>query len=204
VNVMLIILFFGFFTGQFLTFKAFSIFVAAAFILITFAILDKMRVAGIKPKTQDLLVAGSAVLLILIFVSLVMTVYSGESPSDFEMTDYTLEFFVVILAFIVTFLTVVMGRLMGDHISHGWYFLAVLWHTLVDALAVYGIQTWNVYMVEGIIVLFGVCSLGIVFALRKGRQKPKEEVESETKPPLTVPSKEDEITSEKLENSRYE
>ena len=34
-------------------------------------------------------------------------------------------FFVVILAFIVTFLTVVMGRLMGDHISHGWYFLAV-------------------------------------------------------------------------------
>ena len=86
----------------------------------------------------------------------------------------------------------------------GWYFLAVLWHTLVDALAVYGIQTWNVYTVEGIIVLFGVCSLGIVFALRKGRQKPKEEVESETKPPLTVPSKEDEITSEKLENSRYE
>lgn len=86
----------------------------------------------------------------------------------------------------------------------GWYFMAVLWHTLVDAFAVYGIQTWNVYIVEGIIVMFGVCSLGIVLALRKGQQKPEEEVESKSEPLLTVPVKEDEITPEKLERSRYE
>jgi uncharacterized membrane protein YhfC len=86
----------------------------------------------------------------------------------------------------------------------GWYILAVLWHTLVDAFAVYGIQTWNVYMVEGIIVLFGICSVGIIFALRKGQRKPEEEAESRSEPLLTTSVKEDEITSEKLENSRYE
>lgn len=125
VNVMLVILFFGFITSQFLSFKVFSVFVAVAFILIAYAILDKMKSSGVKPQMSDLLVAGSAILLILIFISLVMTVYSGEGPGDFRMMDYVLEFFVVILAFSVTFLTVVMGRLMGEHISLGWYFLAV-------------------------------------------------------------------------------
>jgi uncharacterized membrane protein YhfC len=86
----------------------------------------------------------------------------------------------------------------------GWYILAVLWHTLVDAFAVYGIQTWNVYIVEGIIVLFGACSLGIVFALRKHDQKP-EEAKVEPKPPPLLPIEPvEEITSEKLERSRYE
>jgi len=85
-----------------------------------------------------------------------------------------------------------------------WYILAILWHTLVDAFAVYGIQTWSVYLVEGIIVLFGVCSVGIVFALRRDQQKPEEKTEKETKPPTPHPVEEEEITSEKLERSRYE
>ncbi len=125
VNIMLVILLFGFFASQFYSFKVFSVFVAVAFILIAYAILDKMKSSGVKPQMSDLLVAGSAILLILIFISLVMTILSGEGPEDFRMMDYALEFFVVILAFSVTFLTVVMGRLMGEHISLGWYFLAV-------------------------------------------------------------------------------
>jgi uncharacterized membrane protein YhfC len=86
----------------------------------------------------------------------------------------------------------------------GWYFLAVLWHTLVDAFAVYGIQTWNVYIVEGMIVLFGICSVGIVFVLRRSHKKPEEKTEKEIKPPTPQPVQEEEITSEKLERSRYE
>jgi uncharacterized membrane protein YhfC len=90
----------------------------------------------------------------------------------------------------------------------GWYFLAILWHTAVDAFAVYGVQTWNVYVVEGIVFLFGLCSLGIVFALRRKTQTEDgeiQEIKSQIIPPQTVLHKEPgEITQEKLDDSRYE
>jgi uncharacterized membrane protein YhfC len=91
----------------------------------------------------------------------------------------------------------------------GWFFLAVLWHTLVDALAVFGIQTWNIFVVEGIVVIFGLCSLGIVFALRKQGQKPEREpeeskTESIPSPSPPLPNEADELTLENLEDSRYE
>jgi uncharacterized membrane protein YhfC len=89
----------------------------------------------------------------------------------------------------------------------GWYFLAVLWHTAVDAFAVYGIQTWNVYLVEGVVFLFGMCSLGIVFALRRQSQRAdgeSQEAEMETLTPLSLPEEPEEIIQEKLDDSRYE
>jgi uncharacterized membrane protein YhfC len=89
----------------------------------------------------------------------------------------------------------------------GWYILAVLWHTAVDAFAVYGITTWNVYIVEGIIALFGIGSLGIVFALRKKVQTPKKDFQEtivEPIPPLSLSDEPDEITQEKLDDSQYE
>jgi uncharacterized membrane protein YhfC len=89
----------------------------------------------------------------------------------------------------------------------GWYFLAVLWHTAVDAVAVYGIQTWSVYLVEGVVLLFGLCSLGIVFALRKKTQGTEGEdqvPEVEAMTPLPFPDEPQEITKEKLDESHYE
>jgi uncharacterized membrane protein YhfC len=89
----------------------------------------------------------------------------------------------------------------------GWYFLAVLWHTAVDAFAVYGVQTWNVYLVEGIVFLFGLCSLGIVFTLRRKTQTVEgeiQEVKNQTLPPQTLLEEPGEITQEKLDDSRYE
>jgi uncharacterized membrane protein YhfC len=89
----------------------------------------------------------------------------------------------------------------------GWYFLAVLWHTAVDAFAVYGIQTWGIYLVEGVALVFGIFSLGIVFVLRKRTQASEEEGQEpdiEATPPRILPNEPEEITQEKLDKSRYE
>jgi hypothetical protein len=44
--------------------------------------------------------------------------------------------------------------------------MALLWHALVDAVAVYMIQKVGVLTVEGIVAIFALLSLWIVFMLR--------------------------------------
>lgn len=47
-----------------------------------------------------------------------------------------------------------------------WFWLALLWHALVDAVAVYVGQSVGILQTEGLIVLFALISLWIVFKLR--------------------------------------
>ncbi|HSM57209.1 MAG TPA: YhfC family glutamic-type intramembrane protease [Candidatus Sulfomarinibacteraceae bacterium] len=47
-----------------------------------------------------------------------------------------------------------------------WLGAAILWHTLLDAVAVFTIQQWGVYVAEAAIGVFAVLSLLIIFALR--------------------------------------
>lgn len=47
-----------------------------------------------------------------------------------------------------------------------WFWMALLWHALVDAVAVYMIQKVGVLAVEGIVAVFALISLWIVFILR--------------------------------------
>lgn len=47
-----------------------------------------------------------------------------------------------------------------------WFWLAVLWHTIVDASAVYLVQHINLVSLEGIIGVFALVSLGIIFWLK--------------------------------------
>ena len=47
-----------------------------------------------------------------------------------------------------------------------WFWLALLWHSLVDAVAVYVGQKVGVLQVEGLVAIFALISLWIVFALR--------------------------------------
>jgi len=82
-----------------------------------------------------------------------------------------------------------------------WLGLAVGWHTVVDAVAVYAGQTWNVYITEGIVLIAGLLSLGIIFRL-----KPKDEPDLEMSPEFESP----EIvpqpflpSEENLDDSRY-
>jgi uncharacterized membrane protein YhfC len=46
-----------------------------------------------------------------------------------------------------------------------WFWLALLWHALVDAVAVYAIQNVGILATEGIIAIFGIISLWIVFKM---------------------------------------
>ncbi len=83
-----------------------------------------------------------------------------------------------------------------------WVWLAILWHTLVDATAVYAIATWGAYITEAIIGVMALISLGAIFWL-----KMPEPVESELEPlPEVGPVQPSAIalTADSLEKSRFE
>lgn len=83
-----------------------------------------------------------------------------------------------------------------------WLWLAIGWHALVDATAVFVQIYWaNVYLTEAIVALFALISLGIIFWLRE-----PEPIEPELEPlPLPAPVKPVDIkaTSESLDQSKF-
>jgi len=82
-----------------------------------------------------------------------------------------------------------------------WLGLAIGWHTLVDAVAVFAMQTWNVYLTEAIVAVFGLVSIGIILALKTDSRD--EFVEGQ--PPLRMPEIRPVAPSgQNLEDSRYE
>ena len=48
-----------------------------------------------------------------------------------------------------------------------WVGFAILWHTLLDAVALYGIEIWGPYVTEGLIGLLALASVAIVLTLRE-------------------------------------
>lgn len=90
-----------------------------------------------------------------------------------------------------------------------WVGIAILWHALIDAAAVYlsalwrG-QSWSIYAIEGVVLLFSLLSLGIIFALR--RSEPQEAMPSANagapEPAPLVPAP-DLPSPEKLDDSRF-
>lgn len=82
-----------------------------------------------------------------------------------------------------------------------WLFLAIGWHTVVNAVAVYASQTWNVYITEGIVLVAGLLSLGIVFGLRSTDEPGIEELQEIAPPVLEIQPAAP--TGENLEDSRY-
>lgn len=61
--------------------------------------------------------------------------------------------------------------------SQIWFWLAVLWHTIVDASAVMLVQKISMVAVEGILGAFAILSLGIIFWIKS--KYPKSNVQSE-------------------------
>ncbi len=89
-----------------------------------------------------------------------------------------------------------------------WGIAGLLWHMLVDALAVFAVYTWNVYVMEGLVAVTAVASLVIIFKLRG--------FETESVEPAALPSVEpppaaksvpaadsEDITAEQVEDSRF-
>lgn len=82
-----------------------------------------------------------------------------------------------------------------------WLGLAIGWHTLVDAAAVFAFQTWNVYLTEAIVAVFGVASIVIILAFRT-KSSPVETEELQL--PLTLPEIRPVAPSgQQIEDSRY-
>ena len=88
-----------------------------------------------------------------------------------------------------------------------WYVAALLWHTFLDAVAVFAVSTWGAYVTEGLVLGLALVSIGIVFALRKTDALPESAGQTETEPSPVLEGaalEPEEVTVEKLEESRYD
>jgi len=82
-----------------------------------------------------------------------------------------------------------------------WLLAAIGWHTLLDAVAVFAVQTWGVYVTEGLILLLGALGVGIVFWLRDSHPEP-EEGSTPPQPPASE-SRSSPPSAEHLDDSRF-
>lgn len=88
-----------------------------------------------------------------------------------------------------------------------WLGFAVFWHTLIDMLAVLGLQYWGVYWTEGVLMILAAVSLYGILYLRKRHPEEDPFKEGQVEPalrrmapsmPVTV-----DPTKDHLEDSRY-
>ena len=80
-----------------------------------------------------------------------------------------------------------------------WLFGAIGLHTLLNALAVYGASTWGTVATEGVLAVFGVACIGIIFWLR-----PKEQEEPPDLDPPPLPElQQAPVTNDQVEDSKY-
>jgi uncharacterized membrane protein YhfC len=87
-----------------------------------------------------------------------------------------------------------------------WLLIAIGWHALVDALSVYLASTQSVYLVEAVIAVLALISLGAIFALRSPDPVPATEETPPVRAPLLDPAiVETEIDDTyRLDQTRYQ
>ncbi len=87
-----------------------------------------------------------------------------------------------------------------------WLLLAIGWHALLDAVAVYGSVSWGIEVTEALVGLVALLSLGIIWRLYEpppGRRESATRRSDKESPRLGRKDVELEITAERLEESRY-
>jgi uncharacterized membrane protein YhfC len=82
-----------------------------------------------------------------------------------------------------------------------WLAAAVIWHAIVDALAVISVSTWGVYAAEFLIALMAISSLSLIIRLRTPEPEPLP-IEPLPAPELMRPLQL-EVTADKLDESKY-
>lgn len=84
-----------------------------------------------------------------------------------------------------------------------WLFLAIGWHTILNAVVFSSASLWGIYVAEGLLGILAIISLAIIYVLRD----PFEEIEEEL-PPLDTPKslemlKTIEVSKDRLDSTRY-
>jgi uncharacterized membrane protein YhfC len=86
-----------------------------------------------------------------------------------------------------------------------WLFIAIGWHALVDALAVYLVSTTSAYVTEAVIGITAIISLVVIYALRQpeyAREEPQ--IISQPTPSDMTNIIIDDPSLEKLDESKYD
>lgn len=89
-----------------------------------------------------------------------------------------------------------------------WLLVALVWHTAVDALAVFSVVTWGAYVTEGLVGVCAILSLGIIRFFRdrpaKMEQAQRRQAGSVLPPPRDrKPAEDQPPTAEQIDRSRY-
>ena len=100
-------------------------------------------------------------------------------PEQLELAKQQIEAYwstppyLAILGFVERAFTMCLHVALSAMVMYGviskkpiWFWLAVLWHTIVDAAAVYLVQHISLLSLEGIVGVFALISLGIIFWLK--------------------------------------
>jgi uncharacterized membrane protein YhfC len=86
-----------------------------------------------------------------------------------------------------------------------WLLAAILWHALVDAVAVFALPTWGAYIMEGLVAVLALGSVALVFGLRTPEPEPVPVVQAPLPAPRTGAgmAAAPEATPDKLDDSRF-
>lgn len=84
-----------------------------------------------------------------------------------------------------------------------WLFLAIFYHALVDALAVYALVSWNAYVAEGLVFAMALVGLGIIYYFYQPQEAIADSPRAVELPPAAPVLRPIEPTKEKLDESRY-
>lgn len=87
--------------------------------------------------------------------------------------------------------------------SAWWLLVAITWHALVDAVAVFGLYTWGVYWTEAAVAVLGLSSLAIAWWLRPSAVDGSQNDVAPLIPPSTDSLKKAEGGVEDVDDTRY-
>ena len=82
-----------------------------------------------------------------------------------------------------------------------WLLAAILWHALANAMVVIAVTTWGVCASEGLLAVFALISLGIIYWLKE--PEPQEPDIDPLPLPLAGEDTQAAVTLDMLERSRY-
>jgi len=173
--------------------------------------------AGVGHGGTEALILGGLVLFTLIQMIAVRdmdlsTVYSGSTLqlAQQQVTTYwSMPWYDALMGAVERLFTIPIQVSLAVIVIQGfirhqkrWLWLAIGYHALVDAVSVYAVSKIGVYWVEGMVAVFALVSLGIIFHLRSPEPTPAvAPVVTAAAPQGMLQSSEP--SSEQLDNSKY-